>query len=163
MEGLIGSQAGMNQRIVLWMDCMKKIMLSENLKDKTDWEIALLTDVDEAAPAAQIEALTTRVYGILVGMLSTAMAAWVALDDDAGGGFTFDATVAITTAGTARAIEYIPAAATAGVEEWWPFIYPNGIAIVTDAMLTMDGVDGTNLAANNLCRAFVVYRTINTE
>lgn len=163
MEGVVSTISNTPQRASLWVDVMKKIMLSETLKDKDDWGFIAVTDVDEAAAAGQIEATTSRIYGLLVAMSSAVGACWLQLTDDAGGGFTYDATAALSTAATCRALEYIPAAATSGTEEFWGFVYPMGIAITTDALLSIDGIDGTNLASDNLCRAWVVYRTINTE
>ena len=161
LEGIVSTQAGTSQRAALWVEAVKKVMLSDVLKSKDDWQFLAVADVDESASAAMIEAATSRVYGLLVGQLSADSGGdFVAILDDASGGYTFDGTAALDN--TFRAVHYIPATATDLVEEFWGFIYPDGIAITNDLMVAADGSAGTNPATDDI-RVWVLYRTINTE
>ena len=161
MEGIVSALGGAGQRVALWVETMKKIMLSDTLKDKTDWEFAVLADIDETGAAAMVEALTSRAYGLLVGQKSAdAGGDFVAIVDDAGGGYTFDGTAAL--AATFRAVHYIPAATVDLTEEFWGFVYPEGTPVTTDIMVVADGTGGVNPDTDDM-RAWLVYRTIDTE
>jgi len=156
LAGIVGSVAGAGQCVADWLQMCRMIMHSASNKDKTDWQI-YYGYIVPAGGAGMIEALTSTVYAMLVGNVSAnAELDWIVIDDDAGGGATFDGTAGLVN--TVKAVHQIPACAVAGVEEFQAFVYPLGLVVTTDLLIMADGRDGTDTGATDV-RVWLLYRT----
>lgn len=165
IEGTLGTIAGVGsgypgQSIALFIDLIKRVMLSGANARATDWAFVAIDDIDEdSAATATAPESGAVLYGLVIGQHSSdASEDYVAVCDDS------DGTIAAFAHSDTRFIDvpkvqvFLPAAATDGVEEFWPYIFPKGIAFASYMSFVGEGEDGTNPATSDL-RAWAVYRT----
>lgn len=153
IEGMVSTMpTNAPQAVGEWIKDVKSLMRLTSLRDQSDWAFECSTDVDESANVVRSGAST--VYALLIGTNSADSEADIFCLTNATSN-TFDGTAALDN--TDRLAFNIPAAATDGTEEFWGFVFPNGIPCATGLCLGADGEDGTNPAADDI-RAWVLYR-----
>lgn len=153
IEGMVSTMpTNAPQAVGEWIKDVKSLMRLTSLRDQSDWAFECSTDVDESANVVRSGAST--VYALLIGTVSAdAEGDIFVLTNDTSN--TLDGTAALDNGD--RLAYNIPDAATAGVEEFHGFVFPNGIPCDTGICLGADGEDGTNPAANDV-RAWILYR-----
>jgi len=141
------------QPVAEWIkDCKSLLRLTQN-RDYTDWAFAASADIDETGNVVLAAAAT--LYAVLIGTVSAdAELDWVCITNATSN--TFDGTAALDN-GDFIAFA-LPAAATAGTEEFHSLIIPEGLVMGTGLTTAADGQDGTNPATDDI-RAWVLYRT----
>ena len=158
IEGVIGSLPGAGQSVALWVKQIKEVMLCGANARATDWAFIGVPDMDESGTAAGGCAPEDGavLYGVVFGQKSADASIDIAcITNDADGTVTYAAADAISVP---TFMYQIPAAAVDLTEEFWPFIFPKGIAFANFMSFGADGADGTNVDTDDL-RAFAVYRT----
>ena len=157
IEGIMGSVAGGNQRVALWVKQIKEVLLSDSNRNKSDFEFVALTDIDEDGAAEVNAAPLTTAGALLGGVIATVSTAaersWVIFDD--ADTYTFDGTAALDN-GVMLAIQ-MPAATTAITEQFVPFICQDPLVFATGMSICADGRDGTNPTTNDL-RGWILIR-----
>jgi len=150
IEGTLGSIPStqiQTQQFTDWYRYVRQVMLSADLRTKTDWEffhVASVLPAGSIVGAADLGA--NIVYGLLVSTNSA--------DAERDQFFLGEAAAAAAFSGvavpanTAVFMYQIPAAATAGTREWHPFVFPQGIPCAAGPEVAADGRDGTDPAAN---------------
>lgn len=153
IEGLVSTMpTNAPQSVAEWIKDVKSLLRLTQLRDQSDWAFEASPDVDESANVIRSGAST--VYALLIGTVSAdAEADFVCLTNDTSN--TFDGTAALDNVDVF--VFNVPAAATAGTEEFHGFVFPKGIPCGTGVSLGADGNDGTNPATNDL-RAWILYR-----
>jgi len=152
IEGTIGSLAGGEQSVALWVKMIKEVMLSAGNKDQTDWQFTYDASVVEAASV--ISATAVDVYGILISNINAdGEQKFFVMTDTAAGAFAGEAALDNDD----MWVYQVPAVATVGVAEYWPHIFPKGINFPAGLDLAADGRDGTAMVAADI-KAWVVYR-----
>jgi hypothetical protein len=153
IEGHIGSLAGADESVALWVKLMKQVMLSGTNKDQTDWEF--IGDLSIVEAASVISATAVDVYGILIGIINAdAERKFFVMTDTAAGAFAGESALDNDDLW----VYQIPAAATVGTMEYWPHVFPKGINFPAGLDLAADGRDGTTMVASDVA-AWVVYRS----
>ena len=158
LEGIVSQQSGTSQRVAMWVELCKAVMRSDVLKSKDDWAFTSSTDVDQTGNDVETGA---RLYGLLVATNSAdAETDFIVADDDSDGTVTLDGTAALVN--TVQFAYNIPAAATDGVEEFHPFVFPEGLPFTDHMVFAADGRDGTDPATDDI-RVWALYRTAVAE
>lgn len=151
MENTVSHLVGAKQSVSDWVKACRAVMLSGANRTRTTWQFVLGEDVDESTLA--ILASTCTVYGLLIGNTSAAVES----------NFFFMTDIAAGDAvGTETDVDdwflyQIPPAATAGVEEYWPFVFPAGINFAAGLDVLADGNAGTNPPTADLIRCWILY------
>lgn len=154
MEGLVSTMpTNASQRVATWVELCKAIMRQQALRENTDWEFAVSTDIDETGNVVRSGAST--LYAGLIGTDSAdAEVDWVVVTNATSN--TLDGTAALDN--TDFFVFELPAAATDGTEEFHSFVIPEGLVLGTGFTVAADGQDGANPAANDI-RGWFLYRS----
>lgn len=154
LEGVVSTvPSGAQQTAMLWVEMMKMVMRQEGLREKTDWAFTVSDDPDESANDVEDGAV---LYGALIDQASAdASADTVVFTNDADGTLT----VAHTDTCVVPTIAYkVPAAGTDLTSEFWPLVFPKGVAFANHMCFGAEGEDGTNADTGDL-RGYLLYRT----
>lgn len=155
IEGLLSTvPTTATQMVGEWLKDVKSLLRMTGNRDKDDWAFTMSADVDETGNVINSGAAT--VYAVLAGTNSAdAEIDFFAITDDTSN--TFDGTAALDNGDVV--VYALPAAATDGTEELHSvFFNPAGRPMASGIVLSADGQDGTNPAANDI-RAWILYRT----
>ena len=161
IEGTLGSIPStqiQTQQFTDWYRYVRQVMLSADLRTKTDWEFFHVASVLPAGVLVGPADLGANiVYGLLLSTNSAdAERDQVCLGEGAAAVAFAGAAV---PANTVVFIYQLPAAATAGTREWHPFVFPQGIPCAAGPEIAADGRDATDPAANAIS-AWVLLRDL---
>jgi len=154
LEGVVSTvPSNATQTAMLWVDMCKQIMRQDGLRDKTDWAFTVSDDPDATANDVEDGAV---LYGALIDQASSdASQDSVVFTNDADGTLA----VAIADQCSVPTLLYkVPAAGTDGTSEYWPLLFPKGIAFANHMCFGADGEDGTDADTGDL-RGYLLYRT----
>ena len=170
IEGLVGSglrAARAPQRSLLWLKLMREVMMSQGLRDATDWQLGVAVDTVEAG--SEIDATGGTVYGILIDSIydvANEPLCWLISNLDV----TLTATtvdlgsdtVGLGDSGAADDSEYgaiikIAPAASATAAEFASMIFPEGLVFNAGIFVCADGEESTAPTALDV-RSYVIYR-----
>jgi hypothetical protein len=150
MEQTVAGLAGAKQSVADWLAMCRTVMLSGPNRTRTTWQFAYDASVVTATSA--ILASTCTVYALLIGNIETrGECNFFYMTDIAAG----------NAVGTETDIDdwflfQIPAAASATVEEFHPFVFPGGITFAAGLDVLADGNAATASTAGTV-RCWVLY------
>lgn len=153
IEGLVSTMpTNAPQAVGEWIKEVKSLLRLTAIRDQADWAFEASADVDQTGNAIRTGAST--VYAVLVGTVSAdAERDWFVITDAASN--TFDGTAALDNDDL---VAYeLPAAGTAGTEEFHGMVFPQGVPCATGITVSADGRDGTDPAADDV-RCWILYR-----
>jgi len=154
LEGIVGTvPTNAQQDAMTWVEMCKMIMRQVGLRDKTDWKFMVSDDPDATANDVEDGAV---LYAALIDQASAdASQDSVVFTNDADGTLA----VAIADACSVPTLLYkVPAAGTDLTSEFWPLVFPKGIAFANHMCFGADGEDGTDADTGDL-RAYLLFRT----
>lgn len=153
LEGIVSTvPSNAQQTAMLWVDMCKQIMRQPDLRDKTDWAFEVSDDPDATANDVEDGAV---LYAALIDQASAdASQDTVVFTNDADGTLT----VAHTDTCVVPTLAYkLPAAGTDGTSEFWPLLFPKGIAFANHMCFGAEGEDGTDADTGDL-RGYLLFR-----
>ena len=156
LEGLVGNLDAAPQGVAVWLQCMKIVLRSQQLRLATDWEIDVNNDVDNSSD--EVDADGGTFYGILVRSVDTSDTG-VLVARDTTTAFTLDsgAMNAAETAANEFVAVSVQAAGSATDPGYGCFIDPMGVPCIAGITIAYDDVGGADAGANEV-RSITVYR-----
>jgi len=155
IEGMVATQAtgaGGRQELGVWLEQVKALLRSPNVRDETDYQFVLADDVDQTANV--IDTAATHFLAMLVEQDSAdAELDWVTCYDADSG--TFDGTAAL--ANTQFLTLTLNDVATDGTPEYTGICLAQPFELATGLSIGADGQDGTDPALDDV-RVWVLYR-----
>ena len=156
LEGLVGNLDNAPQGVGVWLQCMKIVLRSQNLRNATDWDIDVNNDVDDSTD--EVEDGGATFYGMLVRSVDTSDAGVVGIRDTTTAiTFSSAAMNAAETAANEFAAVSVQAAASATLPSYGTYVDPMGIPCTLGITIGYDDVAGANPAANEV-RTITVFR-----
>jgi len=170
LEGLVSTGLRTDrapERVMVWLKLMCDLMVSQGLRDATDWQIGTAIDTVEAG--SEIDATGGTVYGVLIDsiydvanepliwLISNLDVTLTATTIDAGSD-----TVGFGDSTAAGDSEYgalikIPTATSATVSRFATMLFPDGLVFDAGIFVCADGEESTAPTANDI-RSYVIYR-----
>ena len=163
LEGLVGSglrSQFADQSVSLWLKCLREIMLSNGLRDATDWDIAVTSDAVNAG--ASLDATGGTVYGVLVdSIFDVAGEDLIVIVTNTSGTFTAETGVDFGAdefgPDNGMVVIRLPDAASATTPAFGLWLDPSGQVMADGVFAHADGQEGTAPTALDV-RVYVVYR-----